>query len=396
MPYYQWTGMSIDGEVKRGKQLASSSQLLERELLQQNIALMKVAPVRNWPWQRWRQSDSLDFFRQLSALMHAGIFTTDALAILLKQPCKDTVRTVLEQISVDIGNGIPLSDALEKYNAQFNSLIITLIRSGEESGNSARALQVVCEHIEFKQQFYRKLRAAALMPLITMTFFLGVGLVIIGVILPKFAVLFAEARQPLPWMTRTLLLWGENIHTVCGIGMSGGLSLFFVSRYTKKWYPATGRFLLSVPFVASLTVDIALTHFLKALTILMQGGVPLVQALTMAQHSVSTVAIKNELAAVVEKVAGGMSLSDALQESESVFFRDDFVAMIRVGEESGALASMVEHCSIVYERRVDKALNLWSALFQPALMIVIGLMITFLIVSVYVPIFELSNVISWV
>jgi type IV pilus assembly protein PilC len=395
MPYYQWTGIDIGGQITKGRQLAPSSDFLEKTLLQQNIALMTAQPVKSWPWQQWRQSDSLDFFRQLSALLSSGIFTTDALAILLKQARRDEVMRVIEQLHADICSGISLSAALEKFDTYFNPLVITLLRSGEESGNVARALEALCEHIEFKQQFYRKLRTAALMPGITLLFFIVITAVIITVILPKFASLFTETNQPLPWMTQMLLALSYFVSQWYLFLLAGMAGLVFALRQVKKRYFSSNQFLLSVPFLSRVIVDTSLTYFLKSLTVLMQGGVSLVPALTIAQHSVSTAAIKEQLAGVVDQVSKGWALSEALSTSKSPFFSDDFIAMVKVGEESGNLRSMLEHCSKLYEARVSKALELFSALFQPALMIFIGLMIAFLILAVYVPIFELSNVVSW-
>lgn len=393
MPYYQWMGIDIVGEEKRGCQLASSSELLEKSLLEKNIALIKVYPVNKW-WQRWRQTDTFDFFYQLSSLLQAGIFTTDALMILLKQTKRELNITIIEQLHTDVSEGMSLSAALRK-TTYFDTLSIALLSSGEEAGNMARALVVVCEHIRFKQEFYKRLRSAALMPAITLMFFTLITTVIMVAILPKFALLCLEQNQPLPWATAFLLEVKQYLYNY---GIYGVLTMVPLSLLGRTLYVRQKRsrqFFLALPGISQVIIGTSLTHFFKALTVLMQGGVDLAHALTIAQHSVVNPTIQAQVAEVAKKVAKGEALSNAMESTENSFFAPDTIALLKIGEETGNLLPMIEHCARLYEQRVSKFLELFAVGFQPLLMVVLGLLIAFLIFAVYVPIFELSNTVSF-
>ncbi len=264
MPYYQWTGVDLLGQTRKGKQRATSPDFLEKTLFEQNIAVVEVWPVRSWPWQRWNQEDSLAFFKKLHVLLSAGVFTTDALTILLKQARHESVVTIIEQLYNDVCNGISLSSSLEKFPEHFDNLTITLIRAGEESGSVGNALEALCEHIEFKQSFYRKLRAAALMPMITLSFFVLIALAIITLIIPKFAILFLQNQQQLPWMTKMLLATSEFLRSGYALVFVLIPLLFIVMRRFKKIDTnRVDRLILSVPFLSTLIIETSLTYFFK-------------------------------------------------------------------------------------------------------------------------------------
>jgi type II secretory pathway component PulF len=353
-----------------------------------------VYPVNKW-WQRWRQTDTFDFFYQLSSLLQAGIFTTDALMILLKQTKRELNITIIEQLHIDVSEGMSLSAALKK-TAYFDTLSIALLSSGEEAGNTARALVVVCEHIRFKQEFYKRLRSSALMPAITLMFFTLITTVIMVAILPKFALLCLEQNQPLPWATMFLLEVKQYLYNY---GIYGLLAMVPLSLLGRRLYVRQNRsqqLFLALPGISQVIIGTSLTHFFKALTVLMQGGVDLAHALTIAQHSVVNPTIQTQVAEVAKKVAKGEALSNAMESTENSFFAQDTIALLKIGEETGNLLPMIEHCARLYEQRVSKFLELFAVVFQPLLMVVLGLLIAFLIFAVYVPIFELSNMVTFV
>jgi type IV pilus assembly protein PilC len=214
-------------------------------------------------------------------------------------------------------------------------------------------------------------------------------------ILPKFALLCLEQNQPLPWATAFLLDIKQYLYSY---GIYCVLTIVPLSLLGQRLYVRQNRsrqLFLALPCISQVIIGTSLAHFFKALTVLIQGGVDLAHALTIAQHSVVNETIQAQVAEVAKKVAKGEALSGAIESSDSSFFAPDTIALLKIGEETGSVLPMIEHCARLYEQRVSKSLELFAVVFQPLLMVVLGLLIAFLIFAVYVPIFELSNTVSF-
>lgn len=392
MPYYQWVGLTIEGEVKKGSQLASSPDTLEKELLSKNIAVLSARVAYAWPWQRWQEADTLNFFNRLHALLGAGIFSAQALDILLKQAKKKGVVEVLDQVHADLCGGVPLSTALEKASC-FDPVAVALLRAGEESGALVRALDVLCAYGEFRRRFYQKIRSAALMPALVALFFVVIGGLVVMVMVPKFVLFFQEQNHPVPASTQALFFLNTFLNTYflpAAVLVGAGVVA------TRRFLGATeylDRLLCRIPGFSHYQATKAMAYFFKTLAVLVNGGVPLVPALAMAQQMITGKFMREQMTGVIEAVQRGHLLSDALH-NQGTLFDEDVIAMIKVGEESGTVATLLERIAEQYEARMYKMVELFSVLFQPVVMIILGLFIAFFIMAVYVPIFELSNAVA--
>jgi|SRR5579859_323689 len=396
MPYYNWVGIDLYGNTKKGIASVPSFDMLEHYLFEQEIGLLNAKVVQHTISKRWKSSDTLELFKQLNMLLSSGVFLTDALNILIKLSHKQYISEVLKQIAEIIYDGGSLHKALESLRDHFDPLIITMVKAGEESGNLVTALQSVCNHIESREAFHKKLRAAALTPAITFMFFIVIVLIIMIFVIPHFELLFMGHEAQIPAITRYIIhmskyLTGVNIGLMMSVLMLGYILL---RARQNVWKRSIDSFLLKIPFLKDIIIQSSMVSLLEPLSLLLQTGVPLLPALEIAQESVKNSVIHDSYRSGTQHIMMGDSLSQSLKESEQ-FIPFDLLAMIQIGEESGKLGVMLERCSRYYQEHVLRSLDIVTILFQPLLMIILGLLVAVLIFAVYMPLFELSNCITY-
>ncbi len=398
MPFFKWQGIDLEGKKRSGSMIARSAFQLDALLMQANIACLKSWQTKPFVLM-WRVplATKVQFFRQLSILLDSGIFLDQALELLIHQISNRAFKAVVHDILVSVQHGIRLSQAIMDHQLFFDLLTIHMIEVGQESGKLPEALEHLCAFQENIVAFKKQVRSAALLPTITFVFFLFIALVIFIFIVPAFASLFLSTGQSLPATTQTMLAisdflrhpWTLITALVCSIGLLISYCCFERSYlYTKVMY-----FLYYVPFVGTLSIQVMCAYFFHSLSLLTQTGVHLITALSVAQESMSHPLMKTMTHTLKNDVQEGISMSNATLK-QTKFFPVPIQALVAVGQESGCLPFMFMQASMLYKEQVSRKLMIISTFLQPLLMIVIGLMITFLIFAVYLPIFNLSSVIN--
>jgi type II secretory pathway component PulF len=397
MPQYRWVGLDLQGHVQKGQQFAQSLDFLEKLLLEKEIALLDARPARRWLTKKWNAAYTASFFKQLSLLLDAGVFVTDALELLAKQSDNELVKKIIDQIIVDLHNGISLSAALEKHPDCFSSLHIVMIKAGEESGSLIQALELISVHLENRISFYQKIRACVLTPAITFIFFILILSIIFTVIVPKLVVLFVQMGKPMPQSTRTILAVSSFITNrwfLFFVFSITGMVTAIVHAIPERVKKLKDRLVLRIPIISDLMINKSIVYFLESTALLLQGGVSLVPALHTATGSIDNVELQEHGAHVVQEVASGQSLAVAMSKQPLFIFPADLIAMVRIGEESGKLTMLIRRAASLYKSKVNRSLTLFSTLLQPLLVIFLGLCIAILMIAIYVPIFELPSVID--
>ena len=339
----------------------------------------------------------MQFFRQLSILLDSGIFLDQALELLVHQINNKTLKALIEDCVISLHHGIRLSQAIKDHAYFFDILTVHMIEVGQETGKLPEALEQLCAYQETIVAFRKQLRSASLMPLITFTFFLIIALIIFIVIVPAFASLFTTAGQSLPTSTRMMVAISEGLrHPLVNISIIGCLSvLLVVPRWLKRarWFKKACAFGTAVPFFGTLVRQSQCAYFFHALSLLTKTGVHVVTAFSIVHEHLKN----SSICATVERIKNDMDQGVAMNVSMANFsrlFPVPVQALIAVGQESGCLPLMFMQAAQLYKEQVNRKLVLISTFLQPLLMIIIGLMITFLIFAVYLPIFNLSSVIT--
>lgn len=398
MPYFQWQGITLHGTIKKGKQGARSATDLSEQLFKRDIALLSSKQIAYPRLNRITKKLIYDFFYQLSTLLQSGILLPQALALLAYRTKNPQFQDILFALVDDVHQGNSLYDALKRYPVYFDPLILNMVRVGQEIGSLDQTLIIIINHQKMIDNFQKQLRSAAIMPCITLLFFCASAATIFLIILPRFASLFASMHQQLPPLTRKLLAVSDFLQSVyaliffaCAGVLIGCCSIYVRSARGKQH---KDYYLLKVPVVGNLIEQQNMVQWLRSLALLLKGGMQLVPALHIAQHALKNRELKRSCGQLIQQVEAGNALSAAMAYQENLFFNDELIALLFVGEESNTLDTMLSQAAALYESQMQRTLTFITLLLQPLLLIIIGLLITALIFAVYVPIFSMATIIA--
>jgi type II secretory pathway component PulF len=395
MPYFYWQGVDLQGRDCKGMACAQSLSELDEHLFKRDIALIKHTQTSLPFWKSIGSSKSaLPLVQQLAFLLSAGVLLPKALRIVTQQ-APLVLQEVMSGITYDVEQGVPLYQAMQKHSL-FDVFVVTMARVGVESGALPVALHLAADYLEQRQEVAKKLRASAMVPILTALIFVVVVLVIFTVMVPRFADLYKSAQQQLPTITRMVVSASNFVCTLSMLWVLSGIVLCIVSL-AAYFRTADGKIIfdkimLQLPLVSEINRWRAESHFFGATALLTKGGMSLVPALTMAQQTVANSHMRKALSLVVADVESGCSLSQALGQQNNVLVGQDVIALIRVGEESGQLPVMLTKVASAYQSSINERLSMLTTLFQPILVIVLGIFIVLVIVAAYLPIFNLSNI----
>jgi len=394
MPYYSWSGVNIFGDVKKGKVFARSDEDLDKMLFARNIALIKHKNLKIPRfWGKIASDDKIHFFRQLGVLLNSGVRLPDALMILCDQAKHVRLKELIFNIELDILQGLSLSEVLAKYPDIFDDLMAQIVKVGQESGGLGASLVQLSDYLEEKQVFYKKIKSASMLPAITLGFFLFITFVIFAFVVPKFAEVFASIGKELPALTRYILGVSNFLRSSMFIVLllSAILFLLLLRKYTK--FPALKKVSDKMGLAIGVYRETFLVNFLRSISMMLKGGVRLVPAIHIASSSIKNDTIKLCVEKLEYDVYAGSSLSQSMIDYGGKLFPQDLVAIVKVGEETGKLGVMLDKAADMYRQKISRSILFFTTIFQPLLMIMLGLLITLLIFAIYIPIFGLASIV---
>ena len=395
MPYYHWKGVDLAGQIKAGRVFSASTPALDLLLFKRDIALIswKILPIRFLP--SITKETIMQFFERLATLLRAGVLVPEALVILRDTMGHVRVQILIDDIVKQVERGTPLHKALATYPDIFDERMIQMVYIGQETGSLPITVAAIASYLETVLAFRAKVKAAAMMPLISFLFFLAIVAVIIVGIIPTFASVFSSVNQPLPMVTRSLLAISDFLRSWQGLVVVGlgSIVLFWGVRWLFK-RPSVKQawdvMVINMPYVRDITYDTQRAWFLDSLVLLVKGGMPLVPALSIAERSCVNSRIYSYVATISNAVALGSPLSIALEQCPGGIFAPESIAIIAVGENIGQLVSALSQTAEISRTRAARSIAFITTVIQPLLLIILGLMIMLLILAVYAPIFTLS------
>lgn len=393
MPFFNWYGVDHSGIITNGILQAHNTADLEQQLQQHSIELLQATPHLRRSRLRSIKARELSFFyRQLNVLLDAGIYLDRALEMVYQQSRHTIFKEIIADIRTTVSQGMPLHSSCAHHHHIFGTMDQGLLQAGQETGQLAFVCLLLAQYHEDKAAIAKKLRAALVIPIITFIVFISSALLIILVLAPTFAQLFASMGQPLPAFTQRMLVIGNFLQSYWFMSlafalMSGLLLLYRVAKNALK--PHVDYALLFFPILGPLVYERDLLFFLQSFSVLIEAKMPMVIALQLALQTVTNYYIRSQLMQAAVAVEQGQSLADALQNMQSLF-TPDCLTLITTGQESSNLAMMLKQATKLYSERINRRLMIMSSLVQPLLMIILGILILFLIVSIYLPIFNLS------
>ncbi len=398
MPEFLCRLGAADGSIIEQRRVAAAQESLRHELEGEGFHVFAITGAgvgTRLPFfsrEKVSGQEFLLFNTQLATLLHAGLPLTQGLDLLKDQQSSPQFRGLLNKIHQQVTTGISLSDAFLSLGDVFPRLYANSLRAGERSGELENVLRRYVEYQRLVESVRRKIISALTYPAVLILMSLSLVILLMVRVIPTFTSFYEGMGSELPAITRAVVFTAETTkdHFLLMLG-STFAGIFFLRMWSRTPTGArlTGRWKLHLPVIGGLAHLFSLSQFSRSLAVLLGGGTPMVPALETAATSVSNAFVSERFMTCVSQVREGRALSDAL---ESTGLAPNLsLAMIRVGESTGALPEMLNHTSEFFDEEIDFSLNRAVTLFEPAILVVMGVIVGGLLLSVYYPLLNLIS-----
>ncbi|HVV25458.1 MAG TPA: type II secretion system F family protein [Candidatus Saccharimonadales bacterium] len=385
------TGKKVKAQVQADNEQAAAKLIREQGYTPISIRPLKAGGNRFFG--RIKTKDKVLFSRQLSTLINAGLPLVQSLRSVAGQTTNKSFKIVINQLISDVEAGNAFSVAVEKHPTVFNRVFVSLVAAGETSGTLDKALERLADQQEKDADIISKVRGAMIYPCVVLLVMIAVVIFMVVKVLPQVQSIYAGLPGvSLPILTRILLAVSHFItHFWWVVIIMVVLLIFFGSRWART---IGGRSAIDTAKmrawpIGHLYMKMYMARFARTGTTLVAAGVPIIQVLEITGDAVDNVHIEKSLAHAADKVKGGKALSDSLQGDPN--FLELVPNMIHIGEQSGAMETMLEKVADYYEKEVDNEIKAISTIIEPVMMIIMGLIAIVIVAAVLLPIYGLVN-----
>src|SRR5918998_103886 len=390
-------GVSTRGELEADDKQQVASQLRSKGLIVLDIEEKKSAADVGDMLARFKKVKAQELTiatRQLSTMVSSGMSLLRALYVLEEQTKSDKLKEALTQIRRDVEAGISLSDAMRKHPDIFNDLYVAMVEAGETGGILEETLQRVADQLEKDDSLRRQVKSAMMYPCLIGGFALTVLLALVTFLVPVFEKIFNDFGGDLPVITKFTV---QLSHFVTGrwyLGLAivvGCVYAFRKWKSTEKGREQWDRFKLRVPFkIGDIVQKVALARFSRTYSALISAGVPMLQAIEITGRTAGNRVVELAMENVRDSVKSGGSIAQPMKE-EPAAFPMMVTQMVAVGEETGALETMLSKVADFYEDEVAAALKALTSILEPLMIIVVGAIVGFIVISMYMPMFKVYD-----
>lgn len=404
MPSYICRIGTPSGEIKEQEFIGIDAESVRKQLEDKGFVVFSIKtknPLMNYlsvlslKRRRVKMSDFITFNQEFAALVNAGLPILTALELLLQRKRSPLFQKMLQDVKEDVKTGASLSQAFANRGDYFPRLYSATIASGERTGEVVKVIKRYLFYVETVQAIKKKLVSAMIYPIILFGMSVALIFLLIGFIVPKFATLFIGAGAKLPLITRIVL----SISAIFKKGFPFFLLLFLlipiflkIISSDSKGRLILARLRLKIPIIGTNIQRYNIAQFSRTLGTLIAGGIPLVQALDIVADAMSNELFKVELKRIKDKVLQGESLWASMETSEII--TPLAVEMVQVGESTGALSEMLDQVSTFYDQELTTAVERFMALLEPMILVFMAVIIAFIVLSVYMPLFTMYNIIG--
>ncbi len=343
-------------------------------------------------FSRVKFNDVVDFTRQLSIMLSSGLTLIDSLDILKRQSENPAFLKLVQEIDADVKAGMNLSDALGKHKELFSNLYLALVKAGEASGKLDEILNKLSENLERQRTFKNKVKGAMVYPVIVIVAMLGVMFVMISFVIPQLLEVYKEFDIDLPAPTLFLIALSDFFEVYWPaviLGMIGAVFVMFRIYKSKQGKKVIDQFALRVPIINRIIKISALVDTTRTLSILITAGVSILDSLDIITETTNNVVYQEAFISIKHAIERGESLGNSLDEAH--IFPPILVQMTTVGESTGHLDETLGHLANYFESESEIAIKSLTTLIEPAILVVLGLGVGFVVIAVITPIFSLSS-----
>lgn len=395
MPEFKYTvhtkaGKEIKGELE-ADDLESATSLLTRQGFK--IGKIKAKPKELKLFaEKVTQKDIVVFTRQFSVMINAGLPLVQCLNLLASQSENKTFKKSINEIRKSVEAGDTFSDALRKQPKIFDTLYSNMIEAGEVGGILDKILVRLANYMEKAMKLKAKVKSALVYPLSIVVIAIVVVAFLMIFVIPTFAQMFTDLGGTLPGPTRLVMAISEIFQHYTHIMI--GVIIVFVIIFKRFYNTEKGRItidtlVLKLPVFGLLIRKVAVAKFTRTLSTLISSGVPIIQGLDITARTAGQKVIENAILDTIDSIKEGQTIAAPLGRSQ--VFPPMVVQMINVGEETGALDTMLEKIADFYDDEVDAAVEALTALLEPMLMSFLGVVIGFIVIAMYLPIFKMAD-----
>lgn len=394
---WHWKGEDRQGQRRSGVLLATGRPEAQRQLHQLGVIPRKLRQGGTLArFERQISPRDLTLFsRQLATLLTAGVPLLQAFHVLGESLSKPAMRLVVQALGMDVSAGASMAQALSRHPLTFDALYVNLVAAGEQSGTLDRMLERLAGHLEKRERLKARVRKALWYPSTVVAVGFAVSAILLIKVVPQFEQMFEGVGASLPPLTRLTIELSEFAQQwwlvlLGSAGVMAGAARWWVKRSARARFAAHGL-ALRLPVVGTILEQAAVARFCRTLATAFAAGVPLVEALKTAAGACGNDVYCQAVAAVQNEVASGQRLHLAMRATRR--FPPLALQMVAIGEEAGALDSMLTRVADHFEREVDDRVDTLTSLLEPLIIVVLGVVVGGLVLAMYLPIFQLGNVI---
>ncbi len=401
MPYFKWKGKDLKGQTKKGEIIAVNKIDAIEKLKNKRISVITIKESPKdieipFLKQRIKEKEVLIVTKQLSIMLASGLPLDQSLNIIAEQTTNRRMGEIVYAIKNDIESGSTLANALKKHKEAFSNMYINMVNSGEKTGNLDGVLKRLTEMMEKSIALKRKIRGAMIYPSIVSIVAVGVITLILTFVIPTFAEMYSSSGMQLPLPTLIVIAISMFLKANIVYMIIVLIALIVVIRITYKKNYKFHRFMdklkIHLPIIGILARKGSIANFATILASLSSSGIDILEALDIAAKTSGNLIIEETLTEVKNMVERGENLSSSMAASGE--FPDMVIQMVSVGEETGTLDEMLQKVYLYYEEEIDNTVKNLTTMIEPIIIVVLGGIIGFLVIAMYLPIFKIGETIK--
>ena len=396
MSTYVFKALDVAGGKARGEVEAESKQAVSDQLKARGLIVLDIADKSGSKeielafMKRVKATELAIFARQLSTMISSGMSILRALYVLEEQTESKFLKETIVAVRKDVEAGLSLSDAMARHPKVFNPLFIAMTQAGETGGVLEDALVRVADQLQKDAGLRRQIKSAMIYPTLVIIFAVGVMMALVGFLVPVFVGVFKQFGGELPKLTQVSVFLSKMVTGYWWLMfLLTGLAMFTFVKWKKTTWGRKqwDHFRLHVPMkIGSIVQQVAVARWSRTLASLTAAGVPLLQALEITGKTGGNTAVEESMDGVIASVKRGGTIAAPLAQAS--IFPAMVTHMVGVGEETGALDHMLDRIAEFYEEQVEASVKALTSILEPIMIIVIGGMVGFIVISMYLPLFE--------
>jgi len=398
---YKYKSISSNGRESEGLYVGDSESGLINMLRERKELIISIerdvqseAQIEIFK-KRVKKKDLALFCRQFYTMISAGLGIVPCLEILVSQTQNKTFKNAIADTYEEVQKGLTLSESMKKHNNVFPTILISMVEAGEVSGNLDTIMLRMAEHFEKENKIENKVKSSMVYPAVLAVVTVAVVIFMLVFIMPTFVGMFEGSGTELPGLTQMLINMSNSlktywyIYTAVIIAIVFGISMYKKSEEGTKFFDSLK---LRLPVVKGTSTMLATSRFTRTLSTLMSSGIPLIQAMEVVSRVVNNSIIEERLISGIENIRKGVSLSRTVKDVG--IFPPMVDSMIRIGEESGSLDSMLYKTADFYDEEVETSMQKLTSMIEPLMIVVMGLLIGFIVIAMYLPMFDMMKTVQ--